>query len=167
MEGVVFILVLAVIWACVEILRSKRIFREEHAALMNRVWTLEKALTLVQKAPAPPPAPAPVVATRVANRTPAPPPIPSNIPCPRQSCTWPRRRPSRYSQPLQLLLTRQFRRPSLRRHPCPHACIRRLHSPPPRPSWNLPSSSVSAEVPKIGKPWLAAISSTSSAHSCW
>ncbi len=75
METVVFILVFAMLWAWIEIVRSKQTFREQISALTHRIWALEKQLENVRRAPAPQPAPAP------APPVPAvPPPIPAFTP---------------------------------------------------------------------------------------
>ena len=59
MEFVVFLLVFALLWAWIEITRSKESFRQQLAVLSRRVWTLEQELHKASKVPAPQPVPAP------------------------------------------------------------------------------------------------------------
>ena len=44
MEAVVFILIFVVLWAWIEIIRSKEAFRNQIASLVNRIYKLEKEL---------------------------------------------------------------------------------------------------------------------------
>lgn len=91
MEVVVFILVFVVLWAWIEIVRSKQAFGQQIQTLLQRVWTLEKQVEKLREArveerihpvahePAPQPAahatPPPIPVTPVVPEvTPAPPP---------------------------------------------------------------------------------------------
>lgn len=65
MGFVVFLLVFAVLWAWIEIMRSKESSRQHLATLSRRVWTLEQELHTAPKAPAPAPQPAPAPAPHV------------------------------------------------------------------------------------------------------
>jgi len=79
MEFFVTVLVFAVIWAWVEILRSKREFRAQNSALVHRVWTLEQELAHASPVPKPAPQPQPqphVEVKPVAAPPVVPPPIP-------------------------------------------------------------------------------------------
>ena len=81
METVVFILVFVVIWAWIEIYRSKESYRTLNAALSQRVWSLEKHMENLQKALLPESGQQP--AQPVAH--PAPPPVP-RLPTIRGTC---------------------------------------------------------------------------------
>jgi hypothetical protein len=69
METVVFILFFVVLWAWIEIIRSREKAGAQNAALMKQVWTLQKQMENLHKALAPEPVQEPVHAA-------APPPVP-------------------------------------------------------------------------------------------
>jgi hypothetical protein len=78
MEAVVFVLVFVVLWAWIEIIRSKEAFKQQLATLMNRIWKLEKQMETLQSQPATHRQPAPEPAHQ-SEPVPAAPPIPQPV----------------------------------------------------------------------------------------
>jgi uncharacterized membrane protein len=59
MEAVVFVLVFVVLWAWIEIIRSRENFKDQAATLLNRIWKLEKQVEILQRGPGVHPSPVP------------------------------------------------------------------------------------------------------------